>query len=86
MLVITRKNTEKIRLTNGIVISIEGIDRGRVRIGIDAPRDVGISRSEPCRVCARPSFEFYLGYRDIPFCGHPLCAKQIHDNDKSLFD
>lgn len=85
MLVLSRYPGEKIQLSNGITISIESIDGKRITIGIEAPRHVDIIRSRPCTVCKRPSFDFYLGYRDIPFCGKKECADSIRDNDKSLF-
>jgi carbon storage regulator CsrA len=84
MLVITRKPNEVISLSNGIRISIEGIDGNRVKIGIEAPKHIGIARSEPCRCCKRPTFDYYLGYKDLPFCGRMECEQSIKD-DKSLF-
>lgn len=85
MLVLSRYPGEKIQLSNGITISIEGIEGKRVMIGVEAPRHIDISRSRPCVVCRRPSFDFYLGYGDIPFCGKKECAEHIRENDKSLF-
>lgn len=46
MLVLSRKVEEQIRIGNDITITLVGIDRGKVRIGIEAPRDVIIMRSE----------------------------------------
>ncbi|WP_104086868.1 carbon storage regulator CsrA [Arthrobacter sp. GMC3] len=47
MLVLTRKIGEKIVIGNNITITILEGGRGEgVRIGIDAPRDVSIHRSE----------------------------------------
>lgn len=86
MLVLTRKAKEKIRIGNGIVISIEGINDKRVRIGIEAPVEIPIRRSESCICCGRPSFEYYLDYQDLPFCGDKRCAKHIKETNKSLFD
>ena len=77
MLILTRKPNEKIKLSNGIVISIEGLTASRVRIGIECLKHIGIVRSNPCVVCSRPSFDFYLGYEDIPFCGDSKCADRI---------
>lgn len=82
---ISRKPNEKIRLSNGITISVEGIESGKVRIGIEAPHYVCVTRSDACKSCKRPSFDYYLGYKDIPFCGHLECEQWIKDNDKSLF-
>jgi carbon storage regulator len=46
MLVLTRKVGEKIFIGNDITIHIALIERGKVRIGIDAPETVPIHRSE----------------------------------------
>ena len=45
-LVLTRKLSEQITIDGGIVITIVEIDRGRVRVGIDAPKEVKIMRNE----------------------------------------
>lgn len=86
MLVLARYPGEKIQLSNGVTISVEGLDGKRVRIGIEAPKQVNIKRSRPCVVCRKPSFEFYMDYPDISFCGKPECADHIRENDKSLFE
>lgn len=46
MLSLGRKVGEKIIINNNIVITVIGIGRGRVRIGIEAPKDVKIWRGE----------------------------------------
>ena len=46
MLVLTRKVDEAIVLGENITVSILGIEGDRVRIGIEAPRSVGIYRRE----------------------------------------
>ncbi len=46
MLVLTRKKDESIMIGHGIEIVILGIDGDKVRIGIEAPRDVTILRKE----------------------------------------
>ena len=46
MLVLSRKLSERIRIGDNIVIQIIRIGPGTVRIGIDAPHDVTISREE----------------------------------------
>jgi carbon storage regulator len=46
MLVLGRKKQESIHIGNDIVVSIEDIANGMVKIGIDAPKDVVILRSE----------------------------------------
>ena len=46
MLVLTRKEGEQILIGEDITVRIVLIDKGKVRIGIEAPRDVKILRAE----------------------------------------
>jgi carbon storage regulator CsrA len=46
MLVLARKTDESIQLGDDIIIKVISIDKGVVKLGIDAPKDVNIIRSE----------------------------------------
>lgn len=46
MLVLTRKRNEKIVIGDSITITIVDIRGGKIRIGIDAPKDVTVHRQE----------------------------------------
>lgn len=46
MLVLTRKVSERFMIGDDIVVTVVKIDGRQVRIGIDAPRDVVIRRTE----------------------------------------
>ena len=46
MLVLSRKIGEKIFIGDNICITVVDIDRGKIRLGIEAPRDVPIFRQE----------------------------------------
>ncbi len=46
MLVLSRKSGEVINIGNNIRITIISSDRGIVRVGIDAPKDIPVHRKE----------------------------------------
>ncbi len=46
MLVLSRKLGEKIHIGDNICITVVDIDRGKVRLGIEAPRTVPVYRQE----------------------------------------
>ena len=46
MWVLSRKLGEKIYINDNICITVVDIDRGKIRLGIEAPRDVPIFRQE----------------------------------------
>ena len=46
MLVLTRRKNERIRIGNEILIEVVEISGNRVRVGIEAPREVPIVRCE----------------------------------------
>lgn len=46
MLVLTRKNSETIRIGKDVVITIIRADCNKVRIGIEAPKEVPVVRGE----------------------------------------
>ena len=46
MLILSRKLQESLRIGDGIVVTVLGIQRNKVRIGIDAPKEIPILRSE----------------------------------------
>ncbi len=46
MLVLSRKLGEKICIGDNICITVVDVERGKIRLGIEAPRDVPIFRQE----------------------------------------
>jgi carbon storage regulator len=46
MLILSRKLKESIRIGDDIVIHVLSVSAGRVKLGIEAPTDVGIVREE----------------------------------------
>jgi len=46
MLVLSRKVGESIIIDGGIIVTIVSIDRGKVRLGVQAPPDVRVDREE----------------------------------------
>lgn len=57
MLVLSRNIGETIKIGDNIEVQILGITRGHIRVGISAPREIQIMRSEllgrPHRSCAQ---------------------------------
>jgi carbon storage regulator len=56
MLVLSRKETERIRLGENIVVTVVRVSGDRVRLGIEAPPDVLVLRDE-LQARARPPVE-----------------------------
>jgi len=54
MLVLSRKLGEKIFIGENICITVVDIDRGKIRIGIEAPRDVPSTAKSSCRWPSKP--------------------------------
>lgn len=46
MLILTRKKDERIILSGGIEIQVMAIEEGKVKLGIHAPKEVAVYRSE----------------------------------------
>lgn len=46
MLVLSREEGQSIKIGDDIVITVANLTNGRVRLGVDAPRDVPVLRSE----------------------------------------
>jgi carbon storage regulator len=46
MLVLSRKVGERVLIADSVVVTITQIERGRVRLGIEAPQDVRVIRAE----------------------------------------
>lgn len=58
MLVLSRKVNEKVIIGENIVVTVVDIDRGRIRLGIDAPKDLPIHREEVLdRMNKKPELE-----------------------------
>ena len=53
MLVLSRKNNEQIRIGNDIVLTVVDIRGDKVRLGIEAPKEVAVHRSEVFRAIER---------------------------------
>ena len=55
MLVLSRKLGEKICIGENICITVVDIDRGKLRLGIEAPRDVPVFRQELLPLKGQPA-------------------------------
>lgn len=65
MLVLSRKLGEKILIDGGIVLTVVDIDRGKIRLGIEAPKGTKIFREELVRTTL-PSGEIKPKSTDLP--------------------
>lgn len=60
MLVLSRRVGERVLIGDSIVVTVVATRGGTIRIGVDAPRSVGVVREElagPARGCRGPSQE-----------------------------
>lgn len=46
MLVLSRKVGERILIGDNVVVTVLAVERGKLRLGFEAPRDVRITRKE----------------------------------------
>jgi carbon storage regulator len=46
MLVLSRKLGARIMIDDHIVVTVVGLEKGRVRLGIEAPREIAVFREE----------------------------------------
>lgn len=64
MLVLSRRIGESIVIGDNVTVTVVDIDRGKIRIGIDAPRDVPVLRSELLPPKPATDDEFAVGIPD----------------------
>lgn len=64
MLVLQRKCGEEISIAGGIVIRVVSVSGGRVRLGVEAPRSIGIRRGEV--FSPQPNFRNETSDCDVP--------------------
>ena len=65
MLVLSRKKDEKIIIGDRITVMVIGIRGDKVRLGIDAPKEVTVHRQEVYEAIQRES-QISNGERDVP--------------------
>jgi carbon storage regulator len=46
MLILSRKENQSVMIGDSVIVTVLSVDRGVVRIGIDAPKDVAVHREE----------------------------------------
>lgn len=65
MLVLTRRKNERIRIGESIVVTVVDVRGDKVRIGVEAPRDIPVHREEVYRaIVARTHAEAGGGSAD----------------------
>ncbi|NPV88235.1 carbon storage regulator [Coprothermobacteraceae bacterium] len=60
MYVVKRKKGEAIRISKDITVYVLGIEKGSVRLGVEAPKDIPIIRLEVLQTSAAASSAFNL--------------------------
>ena len=55
MLVLSRKAQEGVRIGDDVIITVLSVQRGRVKLGIEAPSDVHVERSELRQPALQPN-------------------------------
>jgi carbon storage regulator len=76
MLVLSRKEGEGIRLGDGIEIEVVSISKGVVRLGIKAPKDVLILRSELAKAVEETNKAASTNVSDLSFLNLATRLKQ----------
>jgi carbon storage regulator len=66
MLVLSRKRNESIIIDGNIVVTVVDIRGDKVRLGIEAPKDVPIHRSEVYEAIKRAAGEALEDAPDVP--------------------
>ncbi len=46
MLILTRRVGETLHIGDNVTVTVLGVNRGQVRTGIDAPKDIAVHRQE----------------------------------------
>lgn len=58
MLVLSRKKNESIVINDNVVVTVIDVRGDKVRIGIDAPRDVSVHRQEVLEAILKEKLKF----------------------------
>lgn len=83
MLVLTRRDGERVRIGQDIELTVVSVRGGQVRLGISAPRHIAVCRAELLeqvrdenRAAARAASALPVGA--LPTALHPGCARGRH--------
>ncbi len=77
MLVLSRKPGESIVIDGGVVVTVLDIGRGRVQVGITAPREMPVVRQE---LFGRPQAAPHAAPRKLPLRNR-MCAAVLPESD-----
>ena len=68
MLVLGRKSTESIHIGDSVVVTVLQIRGNKVRIGIEAPKEIPIHRKELYEKLKRPELNYSLQWKQASCC------------------
>ncbi len=81
MLVLTRKLDESITIGNEITVQVLEIRGGQVRLGIKAPKETPVNRTEVFESIVRENFEASRLPEDLEPLSDLLSAKKRHKTE-----
>jgi carbon storage regulator len=74
MLVLARTLGEKIQIGDDVTVTVVGIQHGKIRLGIDAPRNLPVNRGE---LVGKPRDEGVVAHNEMKQSGARLSHRRL---------